>query len=205
MNLNFQRDHWQNFIKNANQNDLAANLNASWNNDTQSFTQHTSIPYEVINALKQKIAFNKVLDFGIGLGRNHAYLKSHFHTVHGYDLPEMIERNKVVLPQHLFSDLDSLHSDYDLIYEITVMQHMPPQEVLFCLQKLALKSRYYFTHTRSYNDFCRDFDNKMGGINMYSLVASTNVWRPIIQTPGRLNDLNDESHHFVLYKSKLIS
>jgi len=204
MNLNFQRDHWKSFIQKATQDELASNLNASWNPNTQTFNQHTPLPKIVLDTLQGKISHNKVLDFGVGLGRNYNYLKSLFATAHGYDLPEMLARNTIVPKDNLFSNLDTLPSDYDLVYEVTVMQHMPPQEVLFCLQQLARKSKYYFTHTRSYNDFCRDFDNKTGGINMYSLVASTNVWRPLIQTPGKLADLNDESHHFVLYKSKLI-
>lgn len=204
MNLNFQRDHWQNFIQKATQDELASNLNASWNPNTKTFNQQTPLPATVLNLLRQKILFKKALDFGVGLGRNRAYLQSLFATAHGYDLPEMISRNTTIPKEDLFSDLNALPSDYDLVYEVTVMQHMPPQEVLFCLQQLARKSKYYFTHTRSYNDFCRDFTNKTGGINMYSLVASTNVWRPILQTPGKLADLNDESHHFVLYQSKLI-
>ena len=200
MDLNSQRDGWQSFIKNSTHNGIAQNLHASWDLATQSYTSHQEIDQEIFSFLKNINATDKVLDFGVGFGRNQSYLQKLFKVVHGYDLPEMVARTPV--KNLLFDDLNKLSDKYDLLYEVTVMQHIPPNEVIYCLLKLAPRCKYFFTHTRSYNDFCRNFDKQIGGVNMYNLIAATNAWVPVIQTVSNPQNLNDESHYSVLYKSK---
>ena len=42
------------------------------------------------------INIKKVLDFGCGIGRNFKHYKKFYEEVHGYDLPSMVDRCKVI-------------------------------------------------------------------------------------------------------------
>jgi len=203
--LNYQKDYWKNFAATSEENVLAKDLNNSWNAETGEYSSHTEIPKEYINYLSDKISFDKVLDFGVGFGRNQKYLKSIFKEVHGFDLPEMISRykNKADKQDVLLDDFNQINNDYSLLYETTVFQYMPPQEALAYLMNLALRCKYYFSWTRSYNDFLRNFKMQMGGLNMHHLIRSTNFWQPIMWSDDKMDSLNDETHYFVLYKSKV--
>jgi len=80
----------------------------------------------------------RVLDFGCGLGRNFPYLKSISRQITGFDLPEMIERCRVLAPD----PIDTLSSDwaevrtgrFDLIFASLVLQ---PMEEAACAAALA--------------------------------------------------------------------
>lgn len=202
--LNYQRSYWQNFITNSSEDRLASDLNSSWDASSKKYLSHTEIPEEYLAYLKENIEFKKTLDFGVGLGRNQPYLKSLFSEVHGFDLPEMIQRYSKIVPENknLFHDFNILASDYSLLYESTVFQHMPPNEVLFYLIFLSKKSKYYFTSTRSYNDFLRRFNSKNGGINMYHLIMSSNSWEKVFISNDKADYLNNETYYCALYKSK---
>lgn len=203
-NLKYQKDYWKSFITSTNQDVLAKDLNNSWDEKTKSYLTYTEIPSLYLEYIKNFTELNKVLDFGVGLGRNQKYLKSIFNEVHGFDLPEMIEKYKKIAPKDnkLIHDVSEFDNDYSLLYETTVFQHMPPDEVIFYLTYLSYRVKYYFSWTRSYNDFFRNFKNSTGGVNTYYLIMSTNCWEPISFSNNNINILNDETHYFALYKSK---
>lgn len=203
-NIKYQRQYWQNFASSSEENVLAKDLNSSWDEASQSYLKHTDIPNEYLEFLKENISFDKVLDFGVGFGRNQKYLKSLFKDVHGFDLPEMINRYKRIAPEDavLIDNFSKVDSKYSLLYETTVFQHIPPEEVAVYLINLSFRCKYYFSWTRSYNDFLRDFTNQLGGLNMYYLTMSTNCWEPILISNPKANELNDETHYYALYKSK---
>lgn len=202
-NLKYQKDYWKTFASTSEENNLARDLNSSWDENSKSYLNATEIPQAYISYLKDKINFNKVIDFGVGFGRNQKYLASLFKEVHGFDLPEMIERYKKInsIQSTLLTNITETHNDYDLVYETTAFQHMPPEEVLYYLISLSFKSKYFFSWTRSYNDYLRDFQRNIGGINIYHLIMSTNSWEPISFSNNNINNLNDETHYYALYKS----
>lgn len=203
-NLKYQKDYWKSFIASSQEDVLAKDLNNSWDKNSKSYSTPTKIPTPYLDYLKENSKLDKVIDFGVGLGRNQKYLKSIFSEVHGFDLPEMIEKFKNIAPKDskLIHDVSEFDNDYSLLYETTVFQHMPPDEVIFYLTYLSYRVKYYFSWTRSYNDFFRDFKNSTGGVNMYHLIMSTNCWEPISFSDNNLNILNDETHYLALYKSK---
>jgi len=203
-NLKYQKDYWKSFITSTNQDVLAKDLNNSWDEKTKSYLTYTEIPSLYLEYIKNFTELNKVLDFGVGFGRNQKYLKSIFNEVHGFDLPEMIQKYKQIASKDdvLIDDYSQFSDNYSLIYETTVFQHMPPEEVIFYLINLSYKAKYYFSWTRSYNDFFRNFRNSSGGVNMHHLIMSTNYWEPVLFSNKNLNILNDETHYFALYKSK---
>jgi hypothetical protein len=203
-NLKYQKEYWQKFASSSEENRLARDLNSSWDEESKTYSNHSEIPEAYIQFLKSKISFDKVLDFGVGFGRNQKYLKSMFKYAHGFDLPEMINRYKRIAPEDaiLFDDFAKIDNDYSLLYEATVFQHIPPEDVALYLISLSFKCKYYFSWTRSYNDFLRNFNNNIGGLNMYHLVMSTNSWEPISFSNNEIDKLNDETHYYGLYKSK---
>ena len=203
-NLKYQKDYWKSFITSSQEDALAKDLNSSWNENSKSYSTATEIPIPYLDYMKQDIKLYKVIDFGVGLGRNQQYLKSIFNEVHGFDLPEMIEKYKKIASKNnkLIHDACEFDDNYSLLYETTVFQHMPPDEVLFYLTYLSHRTKYYFSWTRSYNDFLRNFQNATGGVNMYHLIMATNCWEPISFSNNEINILNDETHYYALYKSK---
>ena len=202
-NFKYQKDYWKSFSSKSEENNLARDLNSSWDENSKSYLNITEIPQPYIHYLKDKINFNKVIDFGVGLGRNQKYLASIFKEVHGFDLPEMIERYKKIntIQSILLTNIAETHNDYDLVYETTAFQHMPPEEVLYYLITLSFKAKYFFSWTRSYNDYVRDFQSNIGGVNIYHLIMATNSWEPISFSNDNVNNLNDETHYYALYKS----
>ena len=203
-NLKYQKDYWKSFITSSNQDALAKDLNNSWDEKTKSYLTPTEIPSPYLDYIKKFTELDKVIDFGVGLGRNQKYLKSIFSEVHAFDLPEMIQKYKQIANKDdiLIDDYSQFNNDYSLLYEITVFQHMPPDEVMFYLMTLSYKSKFYFSHTRVYNDFFRNFSNSTGGVNIYHLIMATNCWEPISFSDEKVDILNDETHYFALYKSK---
>lgn len=205
-NIKYQRQYWQNFASSSEENALAKDLNSSWDETSKSYLNHTDIPNEYLEILKENTSFDKVLDFGVGFGRNQKYLKSLFKDVHGFDLPEMINRYKRIAPEDavLIDNFSKVDSKYSLLYETTVFQHIPPEEVAVYLINLSFRCKYYFSWTRSYNDFIRNFSNQLGGLNMYHLIMSTNSWEPIALSNPEADKKNDETHYYALYKSKFV-
>ena len=203
-NLKYQKDYWKSFITSSQEDVLAKDLNSSWNENSKSYSTPTEIPIPYLDYIKQDIKLDKVIDFGVGLGRNQQYLKSIFNEVHGFDLPEMIEKYKKIAPKDnkLIHDASEFDNNYSLLYETTVFQHMPPNEVLFYLTYLHCVDPPHCEVLRSYNDFLRNFKEATGGLNMYHLIMATNCWEPISFSNSEINSLNDESDYYALYKSK---
>jgi hypothetical protein len=102
-----------------------------------------------------------------------------------------------------FEDFNK-YAPFDLIYECTVFQHMPPQEVLFRLMQMKFITKYIYMTTRCYNDMFRDFKNETGGVNILKLVDSLNCFELIdisIEKEKALS-LMDETHYSMLLRVK---
>lgn len=203
-NLFYQTDYWKNFPKN-NLDIVAKDLHPSWDKDTQSYTEITTLHPEPLEIFK-KNKFTKVLDFGIGMGRNSDYLNTLFEEVYGFDTEIMINNLKNYKNKNLpflFTDWNELMKfNFDVVYECTVFQHMPPQEVLHRLLCISQKTKYLYSITRSYNDFFRMGNS--GGINMFKLIDSTNLFDvaycsiPIEDAKNEMSEL----HYHTLFKVK---
>lgn len=204
--LSYQKKNWQKFASSSEFNLIAKDLNVSWDKESQSYSNATEIPQEYIEIITKNQKIKKILDFGVGFGRNQKYLNSISEEVHGFDLLEMIEKYKQIQKDKnlLFTDLNNVNTDYSLTYECTVFQHMPPQDVIFSMIRLAFISKFLFSYTRSYNDFCRDFNNQKGGLNMIHLIAACReYWEIVHYSDLQASEKNDESHFYILLKSKV--
>lgn len=207
MDLFYQKQYWTNFIDSSNKDDLCKDLHDSWNKEKQEYKEFTEINSQMLNVVQRNTPMNKVLDFGIGMGRNSKYLQSLFKNYYGFDLPQMLENVSKSNPNliNLYSDWEQLKMQkFDLVYESVVMQHIPPQEIIYRLQCISYMSPYFVSWTRSYNDYLRDFQNKKHGINMACLIESLDSFEMISCTLDKetAKSKMDETHYKVLYKSK---
>lgn len=202
-NLFYQSDYWNNFPK-EDIDVVAKDLHPSWDAENQSYKDITKIDDKALEIIGENRS--RALDFGVGMGRNYPYLKSIFQEVHGFDTEIMISNIK---KRELKTDLltsnwnDVFYSGgYNLVYECTVFQHMPPQEVLHRLYFLSQISERLYMTTRVYNDFFRSAGK--GGVNMFKLVDSTNCFdlEYINIDLEKAKNLMDESHYAMLLKSR---
>ena len=206
--IDYQKKYWLSFAENADKDILSADLHASWSKDEREYTESSQIDERFLSILREKTELSNCLDFGVGMGRNFKYLRSKYGKVIGYDTPPMVEAlSKKILNSGQFVDDWHVISQYkfDLVYESVVMQHIPPQDMLHKLLCIAHMSPYFYSDTRCYNDFFRDFQNSELGINMASLVESTNVFELVESSilPEDAKRKMDETHYQVLYKSKI--
>ena len=120
------------------------------------------------------------------------------------DLEEMVEKGKVLdLESRVTSDWNDVTSfSPDLIFDCTVFQHMDINVLIEKLISLSTTSSYLYSHTRVYNDTNRDFRNGKNGINLFCLILSLNVFKPIACTIDYNDVINkqDETHYSILYK-----
>jgi 2-polyprenyl-3-methyl-5-hydroxy-6-metoxy-1,4-benzoquinol methylase len=207
MNLFYQTDYWKNFIHSSDKDVLCKDLHSSWDEQKKEYTEHTEIHSQMLNVIESNTSMNKVLDFGSGMGRNSKYLQSLFKNYYGFDLPEMIENLSKIQPNliNLYSDWEKLKLEkFDLIYESVVMQHIPPQEIIYRLQCISYMSPYFVSWTRSYNDYLRDFQSQKLGVNMACLIKSLGSFEMVSCTVDQETAMSkmDETHYKVLYKSK---
>ena len=211
--LNYQRKYWTDFASNASKDVLCKDLHASWDAQSQKYTSHCEIPEECLSILKANTPMKSVLDFGVGMGRNSEYLKSLYFKYKGYDTEPMVKNLlslNILNPDSqsvTFNFAEIENSKFDLIYESVVMQHMPPEELLYILNKLSYVSPYLFSSTRVYNDFFRDFKRNTGGLNIALLRKALNCYEPVYSSIpiDRTESLNDETEYKILYKSKNFS
>lgn len=208
--LYHQRTYWQNFTSKADADVLAADLNPTWDKETQEYKEQTNIDEKCLEILKQQTGLNAVLDFGAGMGRNLSILNKDFDRVFAYDTIEMCARLNgrnlsYEMIMHKWDDVMKVAEQingFDLIYECTVFQHMPPQDVLHKLISGSYLSKYLYIHTRSYNDMLRG--DGIGGVNMLKLVESVHAWDIIHATKEvpEVSQLMDETHYAMLLKSR---
>jgi SAM-dependent methyltransferase len=204
----YQSKYWNEFPK-QNLNIVAKDLNPSWDESLQKYKDHTEIIETSLQILKSNTSMNKVLDFGCGMGRNLNYLKTISRYVFGFDTEIMISNlkktsnNEYNFETFNFDDLNK-YAPLDLIYECTVFQHMPPQEVLFRLMQMKHITKYIYLTTRCYNDMFRDFKNKTGGVNLLKLIDSLNCFEvvDINIDKNEAMSLMDETHYSMLLKVK---
>lgn len=207
--LNHQKNYWKNFTNTADTDTLAADLNASWDNEKQEYTEYQEIHDVAKDAILSNTSAENVLDFGAGLGRNLKMLEGCFENVFSFDTQEMCARLNArklsyKLIMHKWEDVKELAKNkqgLDMIFECTVFQHMPPQDFVHKLISSSYISRYLYSHTRSYNDFLRT--GLAGGLNMLKLIESTNCWDivDITMDKTKAGQLMDETHFSVLLKS----
>ena len=203
--LFYQHDYWQTFPK-GDKDTVAKDLHPSWDATTQSYKEITYIHPAALEIIKSGPTF-RALDFGIGMGRNYDYLKTVFQEVYSFDTEIMVKniqatgKNIDVLTANW---RDILANRYNVVFECTVFQHMPPQEVLHRLMCIAQTSPYLYSITRSYNDFFRN--GSFGGVNMFKLVEATNLFDvaycsiPIEEAQKSM----DERHFHVLWQTKKV-
>lgn len=207
MNINYQSDYWKEFPK-QDLNIVAKDLNPSWDESLQKYTEHTEIIESSLKILTSNGAINKILDFGAGMGRNSNYLKNISKYVFAFDTEIMISNLKKTSNIYDFETFNfeelNKYAPFDLIYECTVFQHMPPQEVLFRLMQMKFITKYIYMTTRCYNDMFRDFKNKKGGVNILKLISSLNCFEVIDINieKEKAESLMDETHYSMLLKVK---
>jgi 2-polyprenyl-3-methyl-5-hydroxy-6-metoxy-1,4-benzoquinol methylase len=164
-----------------------------------------------LKMLKESIEFNKVLDFGCGLGRNFATLGSLFKEVYGFDTCGMI--NKVAsIHDGEGLDYEQLTCDWDVhknivfdcVFECTVFQHIPTEELRSRLEDISRMTNYLIGTFRTFNDEGRSFRQNIGGYNMMQLIEETERFDIIgcSITPWTASTLMDDTHYEVLLKSK---
>jgi cyclopropane fatty-acyl-phospholipid synthase-like methyltransferase len=99
----------------------------------------------------------RVLDFGCGAGRNFPYLQAVAASVHGFDLPPMIERCRRLAPVQvdaLADDWPSVRdSRFDLIFAALVLQHIEPELAGSYLHDFARMAPAVYLLTRTDSDF----------------------------------------------------
>jgi SAM-dependent methyltransferase len=207
-NIYYQSEYWNSFPK-SDFNTVAKDLNGSWDSEKQQYLESTPIQESSLRILQNETKMNKVLDFGCGMGRNLNYLKDLCPNVFGFDTSIMLSNlmktqnfnyNYVTEEFEKFGN----YAPFDFIYECTVLQHMPPQEVLFRLMQMKHLTKYIYITTRSYNDMFRDFQNQKGGVNLMKLIDSLNLWEIIdCSIPKEKAGLfMDETHYSMLLKLK---
>ena len=205
--LFYQKTYWLNFAQNPDKDLISKDLHGSWDKSKQAYTEHTTIDPKHLDILKKDTGMNRVLDFGVGMGRNRPYLKTLFSEVHGFDTEPMVKNFKSKNPSEsdIFYEFDDvLKFKYDVVYESVVMQHIPPQEVIYRLYQISSISRYFVSWTRSYNDYLRNFQHKKFGVNIASLISSLDAFE-VVDCSMQLSEaknLMDETHYKILYKSK---
>lgn len=206
-NLFYQKDYWLNFASDSDKNVLSKDLHRSWNVATQTYDEFTTIEDKHLDILRKNTSMDSVLDFGVGMGRNVPYLKTHFKNVYGFDTEPMIKnlKQRDGFDKNLYFDWNDVASKkYDLVYESVVMQHIPPQEVIYRLYQISTVSKYFVSWTRSYNDFLRNFKIQRFGVNIAGLISSLDAFE-MVDCSIDLNSakrLMDETHYKILYKSK---
>lgn len=207
-NLYYQSEYWKEFPK-RDLNIVAQDLNPSWDESLQAYKNHTEINESSLKIIKSNVDLVKTLDFGAGMGRNLNYLKSISKYVFAFDTEVMISNlkktsnNRYDFETFDFDDLNK-YSPFDLIYECTVFQHMPPQEVLFRLMQMKHITKYIYITTRTYNDMFRDFQNQVGGVNLFKLIDSLNCFEVVDSSidKEKAASLMDETHYSMLLKVK---
>lgn len=205
--LLYQKNYWLNFANNPNKDLISKDLHASWDESKQAYTEHTEIHPSHLEVLKKETSMNRVLDFGVGMGRNRPYLKTLFSEVHGFDTEPMIKnfKSKNPLEISVFDDWDNVSKfRYDVVYESVVMQHIPPQEVIYRLYQVSSIAKYFVSWTRSYNDYLRNFQHRKFGVNIASLISSLDAFEVVDCSIdlAQAKKLMDETHYKILYKSK---
>lgn len=203
----YQKNYWLNFANNPDKDLISKDLHGSWDISKQVYTEYTSIDQKHLDILKKDTGMNRVLDFGVGMGRNRPYLKTLFSEVHGFDTEPMVKnfRSKNPFENGVFDDFDDvLKFKYDAVYESVVMQHIPPQEVIYRLYQISSISKYFVSWTRSYNDYLRNFQHRKFGVNIASLISSLDAFDIVDCSIDLCNakTLMDETHYKILYKSK---
>lgn len=205
--LFYQKNYWLNFANNPDKDLISKDLHGSWDESKQAYTEYTSIEESHLDVLKKETSMNRVLDFGVGMGRNRPYLKTLFSEVHGFDTQPMVKnfKSKNPLENNIFDDWDKVSKfRYDVVYESVVMQHIPPQEVIYRLYQISSISKYFVSWTRSYNDYLRNFQYRKFGVNIASLISSIDAFE-VVDCSIELSNaktLMDETHYKILYKSK---
>ena len=205
MSDNYQKEYWLNRTKTADELALKLELNPSWDEAKGRYNEVTPILPEHLEIIKAETKMGNVVDFGVGMARNYDYLSGLFANAYGFDTVEMVKRLRIYKPYitNIIDDFNLLKQiKFDVLYESTVFQHLPPKELTHYLSQLSYTTKFIVSHTRSYNDFERH--GLTGGINMIKLIGDIGCYSPIhCSIPLNLAEfVKDETHYHILYKSK---
>ena len=150
------------------------------------------------------INIKKVLDFGCGIGRNFKHYKKFYEEVHGYDLPSMVDRCKVINNEKinlLTSDWNEILSNtYDMVAAQFVFQHfLDPLHLTSLLGDISEITRYLYVSGRCYMD--SQLHDKV-----FDIILSSNHFKLIDSRPSieKLRDFRypSEEHGVALFESK---
>ncbi len=150
------------------------------------------------------INIKKVLDFGCGIGRNFKHYKKFYEEVHGYDLPSMVDRCKVINNEKinlLTSDWNEILSNtYDMVAAQFVFQHfLDPLHLTSLLGDISHITRYLYVSGRCYMD--SQLHDKV-----FDIILSSNHFKLIDSRPSieKLRDFRypSEEHGVALFESK---
>ena len=154
---------WRAIAERADDDELRERILTGYK-DGKPFT-----PYVPTIALPQSIDW--VLDFGCGVGRNFAYLKSIARHVAGFDLPPMIERCRVLASERvdlLSSDWREISTrEFDLVFADLVLQHLETNVCREYLQGFARIAPATYVLTRLQSDF---------GVNILGLIRDSDLF-----------------------------
>lgn len=141
--------HWMAVARSSDADDVREHILTGFKSG-KPFT-----PYTPTIAIPSPVT--RVLDFGCGLGRSFAFLKTIARHITGFDLPPMIARCRELATEGvdvLSDDWPSVAAGrYDLVYTALVLQHVePPACRAYLLDFARIAPRVYLL-TRGSSDF----------------------------------------------------
>ena len=210
MATNFDQKKWWEYV--GSHPDIKGTKTHIWTPHKEGGAWQATPIYEPhLKILKENIKFDKVLDFGCGLGRNFPTLEALFEEIHGFDTCPMVDKLVSIHEEEglgyelLTCDWDA-HKDnvFDCVFECTVLQHIPTEEVKSRLKDISQMTEYLVGNFRSFNDQNRDFKQNFGGHNMMQLVEEVDAFDIVDCSidPWSAATLMDVTHYNILLKSK---
>jgi SAM-dependent methyltransferase len=156
-------DDWSSLARSADADELRDHILTGFKSG-KPFTPYTP-------TLELPGGIGDALDFGCGVGRNFAYLKTVARRVTGFDLPPMVARCRALATEQVDRLADawlSLRTErFDLIFASLVLQHVDPEACRGYLADFARMAPVVYLLTRTDSDF---------GVNVLDLVADSGAF-----------------------------
>lgn len=208
--MSFNQKEWWNYVgQMENINMIRTHIWTPFGEDGSWIPEEMYEPH--FKLLKENISFDKVLDFGCGLGRNYPTLSRVFKEVHGFDTCPMIDQLAAICEkenlnyEQITCEWDAHKENrFDCVFECTVFQHIPVEQVKSRLKDISEMTDYLMGRFRSYNDQDRDFQSETGGHNMMQIVEEVDCFDVVdISIPhSEAISLMNDNHYDVLLKSR---
>jgi SAM-dependent methyltransferase len=156
-------EDWSSLARSADPDELRDHILTGFKSG-KPFTPYTP-------TLELPCGIGDALDFGCGVGRNFAYLKTVARRVTGFDLPPMVARCRALATEQvdrLADDWMSLRTErFDLIFASLVLQHVDTEACRSSLVDFARMAPVVYLLTRTNSDF---------GVNVLDLVADSGAF-----------------------------